>query len=172
MNVSDHLMCSFRWSSLAWSLSHCLKPPLWRGLWCHQGLFCNLFQSPGLWTGILSNLLSLMWLFFTLSWSFIVCVLLCFLPNCIDQKCSQYSEVVCKLVMRSLTNFAISLFLHISVIQYSTLTVLCIIVAQHQHFNIPVSLSIESIFLPTHLSTYLSVCFLTYLSHFHFHYAM
>lgn len=117
-------------------------------------------------------LLSLMWLFFTLSWSFMVCVLLCFLPNCIDQKCSQYSEVVCKLVMHSLTNFAISPFLHISVIQYSTLTVLCIIVAQHQHFNIPVSLSIESIFLPTHLSTYLFVCFLTYLSHFHFHYAM
>lgn len=61
--------CSFRLHSLVWSLSHRLKPPLWRSLQCHQGLLCNLFHPQAYELGSCPIFLTLMWLFFTLSWS-------------------------------------------------------------------------------------------------------
>lgn len=72
VNGLDCTTCSFRLYCLVWSLSCCLKLPLWRGLQCHQGLW-NLFHSQAYELGSCPILLPLMWLFFTLSWS-IYCV--------------------------------------------------------------------------------------------------
>lgn len=78
MNGLGCTTCSFRLYSLVWSLSQCLKPPLWRCLQCYQGLLCNLFHPQAYELGSCPIFLPLMWLFFTLSWNlYCVCSALC-----------------------------------------------------------------------------------------------
>lgn len=93
---------------------------------------------------------------------FIVCVLLCFLPKCLDQKSSQYNEVACKLVMHSLKKL---LYLLLFIFQCHN-TLQCNDSSLHFFLFFRVNMLIHClilftgwIFISTHLSTCLSIYF-------------
>ena len=159
MNGLDRSMWSFRLYSLVWSLSHCLKPLLWRGLWCLQDLLCNLFQSPGLWTGILSNPSTIDVAFLYPFLKFLLCVFcFVFFPNAETRNphstMKWYVSWWCIVSKSCYISFS-SYFS--GTIHCNALTALCIFIFRVSMLIHCVVLFIQWIFIPTHLSTYLPV---------------